>query len=233
MQDDVYLIAAEGWVEAAKPRDPDQNIKETPDLVVKRKKYKMDLIPPALIVARYFADEQDAIEALQTKQATAESELAEFIEAHTGEDGLLADATNDKGNITASSVKASLKASQGEPDSKEEQEVLTSCALLIDDESKVGRSVKKEREALDQQVLAHYATLTEAEIKVLVVEDKWLASIQSEVADEVQRLTQALTERVTELEERYARRLPDLEQEVETFSTKVETHLQKMGVDRA
>ena len=30
---------------------------ETPDLTIKRKKYKMDLIPPALVVARYFAAE--------------------------------------------------------------------------------------------------------------------------------------------------------------------------------
>ena len=233
MQDDVYLIAAEGWVEASKPRDLDQDIKETPDLVVQRKKYKMDLIPPALIVARYFADGQDAIEALQTKQATAESELAEFVEEHTGEDGLLADATNNKGDITAISVKARLKAIQGEPDSKEEWGVLTSCVLLINAVSKVNRAVKKEQEALDQQVLAHYATLTEAEIKALVVEDKWLATIQAEVAGEVQRLTQKLTDRVKELEERYAQRLPDLEQEVESFGVKVEAHLRKMGVDWA
>ena len=231
MQDDVYLIATVGWVEAAKPRDPDQNIKETPDLVVKRKKYKMDLIPPALIVARYFVDEQDAIEMLQTKQATAESELAEYIEAHTGEDGLLADATNDKGNITASSVKARLTASQGESDSKEEREVLRSCALLIDAVSKVSRAVKKEQEALDQQVIAHYATLTEADIKALVVEDKWLATIQSEVAGEVQRLTQKLTDRVQELEERYAQPLPVLAEEVEGYSARVEEHLKNIGVD--
>ena len=73
MQDDVYLIAAVGWVEAAKPRHIIQNkqVKETADLVIKKNKYKMDLIPPALIVARYFADEQDAIEMLQAKQETA------------------------------------------------------------------------------------------------------------------------------------------------------------------
>ncbi|MCR9296716.1 MAG: type I restriction-modification system subunit M, partial [bacterium] len=45
MQDDVYLIAGDGWLEAAKPRgvidDKEKKIKETPDLVVKRKKYKM------------------------------------------------------------------------------------------------------------------------------------------------------------------------------------------------
>ena len=62
MQDDVYLIAAEGWQAAAKPRgvidDKQKNIRETPDLVVGRNKYKMDLIPPSLIVGRYFVDRQ-------------------------------------------------------------------------------------------------------------------------------------------------------------------------------
>ena len=80
MQDDVYLIASDGWVESnAQPRDviedKSRKIKETPDLTLKRKKYKMDLIPPAvLIVARYFAAEQDAIEMLQAKQTAAESD---------------------------------------------------------------------------------------------------------------------------------------------------------------
>ena len=235
MQDDVYLIAAEGWVEASKPRgiieDKQKKIKETADLVIKKNKYKMDLIPPALIVARYFADEQDAIEMLQTKQATAESTLTEFVEEHTGEDRLLADATNDKGNITASSVKEQLKAIPGEPDSKEEQRVLTSCALLIDAVSKVSRTVKKEQEALDQQVLAHYATLTETEIKTLVVKDKWFASIQSTIEGEIQRVIQALTERVKELEERYAQPLLVLAVEVEGHSTRVAEHLQSLRID--
>ena len=61
-------------------------------------------------------------------------------------------------------------------------------------------------------MIAHYATLTEADIKALVVEDKWLATIQSEVAGEVQRLTQKLTDRVQKLEERYAQPLPVAEE---------------------
>ncbi len=55
MQDDVYLIAADGWVEASKPRNliQDRQVKETSDLVIKKNKYKMDLIPPALIQRWY------------------------------------------------------------------------------------------------------------------------------------------------------------------------------------
>jgi type I restriction enzyme M protein len=79
-------------------------------------------------------------------------------------------------------------------------------------------------------VLARYAKLTEAEIKALVVEDKWLASIRVAIEAEVERLTQRLASRVKELEERYAKPLPALDQAVEAFSAKVEGHLRKMGL---
>ena len=240
MQDDVYLIAADGWVEAAKPREviQDRQMKESPDLVIKKKKYKMDLIPPALIVARYFFEEQVAIEALEAKRATAESELAEYIEEHTGEDGLLADALNDSGNITAGSVKARLKALtpdlmtlQETQDDDGERDALTHCLSLLDAKSKADKAVKDAQLALDTEVLAHYATLTEAEIKTLVVADKWFASIHAAIDGEVQRLTQALTARVQELEERYAQPLLILEEEVERYSARVGEHLQNLGVD--
>ncbi len=238
MQDDVYLIAADGWIEAARPRgiveDKERKIKETPDLTIKRKKYKMDLVPPALVVARFFAKEQAAIEALQSGKETAARELEEFVEeqasAGDGEEGLLADATNDKGKVTKGGVKDRLKAIKDEPDSKEERDALTCCLKLIDAESAASKAVKDAQAALDAKVLARYAKLTEAEIKTLVVEDKWLASIRAAIEGEVERLTQRLAGRVKELEERYANPLPALELEVEAFGAKVEGHLKKMGL---
>ncbi len=183
MQDDVYLIATDGWTEAAQPRgiieDKEKKIKETPDLTIKRKKYTMDLIPPALVVARYFATEQTALDALRAAQDAATRALEEFVEEHTGEDGLLADATNDKGKATRASVKDRLKTIRNEPESDEEQEALMRCLALIEAESKAGKAVKDAQAELDQQVLDHYAVLTEADIKTLVVKDKWVASIRA------------------------------------------------------
>ncbi len=234
VQDDVYLIADDGWAEAAKPRgiieDKERKIKETPDLTIKQNKYKMDLIPPGLIVARYFAIDQAAIEVLQADQETAARELEEFVEEHTGEDGLLQDATNDKGKVTKTGVTTRLKIIRDEPDSDEERDALSCCLELIGVESRASKAVRDSQSALDQKVLARYAMLTEAEIKTLVVEDKWFASIQADIQEEVQRLTQHLTGRIKELEERYARPLPELEREVDDFSAKVEGHLKKMGI---
>ena len=235
MQDDVYLIAADGWMEAAKPREviQDKQVKETPDLVIKKKKYKMDLIPPALIVTHYFAAEQDVIEMLEARQAAAVSALEEYIEEHTGDEGLLADAVNDSGNITASSVKARLKALTPDKtqDNDDEQDALEHCLSLLDAKSKADKAIKESQLDLDTQVLAHYATLTEGEIKTLVVTDKWVASIQSAIESEVQRLTQQLTGRVKELEERYAQPLLLLKQDVEGYSVRVEEDIRKIGAN--
>jgi type I restriction enzyme M protein len=237
MQDDVYLIAADGWVEAAKPRgiieDKDKKIKETPDLTIGRKKYKMDLAPPALIVARYFAKEQAAIEALQAEQETAARELEEFVEEHTGEEGLLEDASNDKGKVTKGGVKDRLKAIDGEPESGDERDTLKRCLELIEAEAEAGKAVKDAQAALDLKVLARYAKLTETEIKTLVVEDKWFASIRAAIDGEVQRLTQQLAGRVKELDQRYDLPLPVMVRDVKVLDAKVEGHLKKMGLAAA
>ena len=188
MQDDAYLVAADGWIEAARPRaiiaDKGKKIKEQPDLTIGRKKYKMDLVPPALIVARYFAAERDAIEALRTRQEAAARELEEFVEEHASEDGLLEDAPNDQDKVTKVGVKARLLSVRKEPGAEEERAALTRCLALLEAESKAGKAVKEAQKALDEQVLARYAALTETEIKTLVVEDKWLKSIRDAIEDE-------------------------------------------------
>ena len=146
------------------------------------------------------------------------------------EDSLLQDATNDKGKVTRTGVTTRLKIVRDEPDSDEERDALTRCLELIGVESKASKAVRDNQSALDQKVLVQYAKLSEVEIKTVVVEDKWFASIQADIQEEVQRLTQRLTGRIKELDERYARPLPELEREVDVFSAKVEGHLKKMGI---
>jgi len=234
MQDDVDLVAAEGWVEGAKPRgiieDKAKKIKETPDLTIGRRKYKMDLIPPGLIINRYFAAGQAAIDDLAARQETAARELEEFIEEHTGEESLLEDAMNEKGNVTRAAVNARSKEIGRNPEFAEERDALMQVMALIEAESRAGKAVKDAQAAFDERVLARYATLTGDEIRTLVVEDKWFASIRAAIEGEVQRLTQRLAGRVKELDERYARPLPELEREVEVFGERVEEHLRKMGL---
>ena len=232
MQDDVYLIAADGWIDAARPRgiveDKEKKIKETPDLVIGRKKYKMDLIPPALIVTRYFDAEQKVIDALQVEQEHAARALEELIEEDSGDEGLLADAMNDKGKVTKASVKERLKEIGRDKAFTDERVALERCIELIEAEGEKAEAVNHAQVELDERVLVRYERLNDTEIKVLVVEDKWLGAIRIAIDEEVLRLTQQLAARVRELEERYARPLPKLDKDVSFFSEKVDAHLRKM-----
>ncbi|MFW5975597.1 MAG: type I restriction-modification system subunit M [Desulfosalsimonas sp.] len=238
MQDDVYLIAAQGWVEAAKPRGVIENkvrkIKESPDLVIgsgkKLKKYKTDLIPPELIEARFFADERAMLGDLQAAQEAATHELEEFVEEHEGEEDLLGEVKNDKGRVTKTAVTARLKTIKNEPESEDEKNALFRCLELIEAESSAAGKVKQARAELDKAVFERYWQLTEDEIKALVVDDKWFASIEKAVDAEIERVTSRLAGRVRELEERYAEPLPEIEREVEEMAVKVAGHLEKMGV---
>lgn len=238
MQDDVYLIAAEGWQEAARPRgvidDKERKIKEEPDLVTgsgkKSKKYKMDLIPPALLTQRYFAGQQAELEQLTAEQESATQALEAFIEEQEGEEDLLSEVKNDKGKVTKTEIPKRLKVLKGDAESDEEIAALKQCQKLLDTEAAAKKAVKEAEAALDMAVLERYAQLTESEIKQLVVDHKWLTDIRTAIDNEVERVTNQLAGRVRELEERYAEPLPSLEEEVETLAARVASHLRIMGV---
>ena len=234
MQDDVFLIGSVGWMEAAKPRavvdNKERNIRETPDLVVERKKYKMDLIPPALVVAGYFAAEQAKVDGLEMKREAAERNLEEFVTENTGEEGLLDGANNDKDVVTKASVSGRLAEIKNEQDNDQEKKALERCLELLEVEAVATKAVREAKAELDAKVLKQYSSLSETEIKTLVVDDKWLTSIRSVTDSEVGRLIQGLANRVKELEERYAVPLPDIERGLSELSAKVEAHLKDMGV---
>ena len=65
--------------------------------------------------------------------------------------------------------------------------------------------------------------------KILVADDKWLATLATAVQGELDRVSQTLTGRIRLLAERYATPLPQLTSDVEKLSARVDEHLEKMG----
>jgi type I restriction enzyme M protein len=212
----------------------ERKIKEEPDLVLgsgrSAKKYKLDLIPPHLMIARFFPEQQARIEELRAQHEAATCELEEFVEEHEGEEDLLSEVKNDQGKVSKGEITKRLKALKGEPDSEDEVAALQKCKQLIDAEATVKKAIKDAEAELKKAVLARYGDLTKDEIETLVIDDKWLADIRKAIDDKVQRVTNQLAGRVRELEERYAETLPTLEQEVKKLASRVAGHLDTMGV---
>ena len=234
MQDDVYLVVTEGWAEAAQPRVlvpvRGKGAVESPDLTVKRKKYKMDLLPPGLVVARYFATEQAGVDRLRAEEEEAARQLEEFVEEYSGEDGLLEGATTDAGKVTQTAVRARLRTVGDDAEGDDEREVLEVCLGLMKSLAAAKRRTKAAQTKLDAKVLTRYATLTVAEIAEIVVDDKWVASVEARIGQHVERLAGGLVDRVRVLERRYATPLAVMERRVEDYGTKVEGHLKQMGM---
>ena len=235
MQDDVYVLVQDGWAAGKVLRElvvkKGEKLKETPDLIIDKSKYKADLIPPGLLVARYFAREQQQIDQLQADLDAISQELEALLEEHSGEEGALSEAQTEAGKVSKASVAARLKELKGDASAKEERAVLQQCLDLFDQEAAAKKAVKDTQEALDRLVFAQYPKLTEDEIKTLVVNDKWQATLKAAIQAEIERVTQQLANRVKTLEERYAEPLPQLMQDVEALSSKVDDHLKKMGLE--
>ena len=237
MQDDAYQITAEGWYVAKMLReivkDADGKFSEEPDLVLgsgrSAKRLKAEVVPPALIVARYFAKEQAEIGALESKAEALERQIEELEEEHAGEDGLLGEAKSDTDKLTTASVKARLKVIKLDPDAKDERTVLQQWSVLSADEADAARAAKEAHVALNATVAAQYPKLSDADAMALVVEDKWIASLSAAIEGELDRVAQTLTTRIKTLTERYAAPLPKLTEAVTDLESKVANHLAQMG----
>ena len=194
MQDDCYLIAADGWkAETYRIIEKDKKGKE------KDKGWTCDLVPKALIVARYFAKEQAAIDELAAELESVTAQIAELEEEHGGEEGAFAEL--DK--VNKANVAARLKEIKDDKEAKDEAAVLNEWLKLSDEEAELKKRLKDAEAELDAKAYAKYPKLTEAEIKTLVVDDKWLAALDAAIHGEMDRISQALTQRVKELAERY------------------------------
>jgi type I restriction enzyme M protein len=220
MQDDCYFIAVDGWkAETYRVIVKDKNGKE------KDKGWACDLLPKMLIVERFYRKEQTEINRLNGELETVSMRLADLEEEQGGEDGLFSEL--DK--VNKSNVVARLKEIKGDQDSKEEVVVLDEWLKLNTKECELKIQIKESETTLDTLTYAHYPKLSEAEIKTLVVDDKWLVAMEAAIRGEMDRLSQGLTQRVKELTKRYETPLPELSKRVEDLEDKVNHHLEMMG----
>ena len=125
--------------------------------------------------------------------------MTELEEENGGEECLYAELEKvTKGNVTTR-----LKEIKSDPEAEDEAQMLNAWLKLCNDEAAMKKVVMAAEAALDIQALAKYPILREEEVKTLVVDDHWLAALATTIDGEMDRISQALTQRVKELVERY------------------------------
>ena len=230
MQDDCYLISADGWKAELTISRQTKTITE----------WDCDLVPKSLVINRYFLAEKQAIEKLEAEKETIAAEIAELEEEHNTEDGYFAELDKlNKANVlkrlkdlltVKPKKEKQVLAYAAEPVSAYgEQAVLRKYLKLLDEQTAISKKMKDALSELDKKVIERYKTLTIDEIKQLVVDDKWMTVLERDVKTEMEHISQRLTQRIKELAERYETPLPMQSNEVRRLEAVVYKHLGMMG----
>lgn len=231
MQDDCYMISAGDWSvqlytpqPASKKKDDNKKKKEkkaaTPEDVM------CDLLPVTIVINEYFAEKRDLITAAEELLAQNESSLTELIEEQT--DNYLDEDNFIDSKLSDTNVKKRIKALDKNADA-EEISILQKYLDLRGDISLNKKLIKERKYDLLTALIVKYANLSADEIKKLVIEKKWFASLDKRLSDEMQRISQQLTSKVSELAERYSQTLPEIDAEINDLEAKVASHLKQMG----
>lgn len=230
VQDDCYIISADGW------------IAETYRIIVENKSKKKvdkgwtcDLIPKELVTNRYFQIDKKAIEELNTTKETIASQITETEEQGSGEDGAFAELEKvNKANINAelkimNYELRNTKDNEIVNELNEKKKVFNKYLELLNQLTATNKKIKTAEKELDEKLYAKYPTLNETEVKQLVVDDKWMQTIETAIKAEINHISQHLTNRIKELAERYETPLPELDNKLREIEAKVAKHLKKMG----
>ena len=229
MQDDCYMISSGGWAvqlytpqPASKKSDDKKKEKKaaTPEDIV------CDLLPVSIVVDEYFTDKRNLIVAAEELLSQNEAQLAELIEEQA-ENNLDEDNFPDS-KMTDANIKKRIKTLDQKADA-EEIAVLQRYLDLKGDISLNKKLIKERKYDLLTALMVKYADLTEEDIKRLIIEKKWFASLGSRLDGEMQRISQQLTSKVSALAERYAQTLPEIDAEIADLEAKIATHLKQMG----
>jgi type I restriction enzyme M protein len=227
MQDDTYLIAGVGWQAAAKPVRLEAKSKDRADFTVERAKFKSELIPSELLIARFFASDYDAVQQAEAAVARQVQALDDLCEEHGGDEGLLVDLFGEKTRIPRKDVVARLR-EKGLDDG--EKRALVAYLAVLDAEANAKQSLKAAEERLNAKVSAKYGELTEEEVQALVIDEKWIDHVIFASDAELRRLASTLSGRIKELAARYADTLPALVTTAAAKAQAVSNHLNRMGV---
>lgn len=230
LSDDVYAIAQNGWLTARILTKLEKGDKQTPNLILgsgrNTKKFISEIIPPALVAKRYFAQDIDQISLLETKVSKKQDEFINFVDEFREDE--LSNAYDDKDKITLKSLKEAIK----QTSDKNEQEIYNKALQILTKKKELESTLKAATGELNQKVFDKFKTLDENEIKTLVVDGKWLSELKEQILSTVERAVQERITRISTLASRYDKTLDELTARTNDLSLRVKTHLEAMDKAR-
>jgi type I restriction enzyme M protein len=225
LKDDVYMVIESGWevggkLAALPAKAKGEKRTGRVDYTINKIEYRSELIPPELLIGAFFADKAQQIE---SDLSAVGERINELIEQHGGEEMLLSEYTNDKGEFTKKLVTDGLRVKGIDKDEKK-------ALQEVSDAFEAEAEAKKAGKELEEAVIARYGKLTESEIKTLLIQTKWIGAVSVSIETVLTSVRRSLSGRLQTLASRYDKTLPTVTATALTKTKAVESHLKKMGL---
>lgn len=224
MQDDVYMIMADGWKLNLRPKlKEDKKEKKMVPVVVKTwNDLESDLLPVEYIVNRFCKSELEACDELSASIAFMENEVTSLVEEN---DDVFDTKNFEKEKVNLASVKKRAKVTKGE-----EQAHLIEWIEWQNSIKAEKAKLKEANDKLLSRVKEEYELLAQNEMRVKnLVKEKWVNAISTRIESELSRSIELLKSQLSAISDRYDQTLPSIDKEVEDYESRVNAHLAQMG----
>ena len=228
LQDDAFLIAAVGWLEAAQLHavvDATDGV----DVTAGKAKFRSDLLPASVLIDHYFSAQRDSLANQEAVCSYLQAEIDTLVEEHGSDDGLINEALTEAGKVNRKQLASRIEEIIGETDFADELAVLQQCAGLVEKLDLTKLSIKTLQSEISEVLLAKYRDLDEAEVKKLSL-IKWQSAISLAIDSDRLRIAKQLADRISALGDRYLKTLSDLDSIFHKLDKAVQGHLKNLGV---
>jgi type I restriction enzyme M protein len=216
LQDDCYMISNDGWTLPADITPAKKNGIYS-DIIC-------DLLPVDILLNEFFTAEIAKIDDASQKVESIASDIDSLVEEQS-------EIFESFEKINGSVVKKAVKEAKQLGFDADTVKVLKSYLDLCKKKKDANSALSKLENELTTAVIAKYKSLSTDEIRNLVVEKKWLASVLASCMEEMQNVTQQLTSDVVALASRYENTLPSLSDDVDKYEAEVNDYLKEMGFE--
>jgi type I restriction enzyme M protein len=190
------------------------------------------LIPTQVISRTYFKKEIIAIDELEHELDELIHELDEIVNEFTGEDDPFEEARSDAGNITKSALRRRIREIENDSEYKEDLTTLQTYQEKDSKVSEIKKILQTKQDDLISLVDKKRSFLSYAEIKSVVVTQKWFSRINEMVYRVINQKIDSYTFDINQLCERYNNPIFQLNKKVKDLYEKVFLDLIKLGYEK-
>ena len=220
MQDDCYMVSRDGWKVALRDTKKKSTFEDL----------DCDLLPVSVVVNKFFAADYASILAKRGEVELLTGEIESLSEENPDafDEGLYGMLEK----VNEANVKKAVAAQKKHTVEADVTtvKVWNKYLELCGKKKEVSKALSALVDAMTEKVREKYNAFKADEISNLVVNDKWLQELKGRSEAENKRVCESISNQVTVLNERYAKPLPNINEDIAKLSSEVNGFLKALGI---